>query len=83
MMQIVIDINENLYTRLFDNGGVDALGMLTACAAIRKGIVLPKGHGKLKDVDKIISDGISKGFCDWYDEIKMADTIIEADRSEE
>ncbi len=48
--------------------------------AVNKGTVLPKGHGKLKDTDKIINDGRSKGFCDWYDEIKYADTIIEADK---
>ena len=36
-MQIVIDIDENLYTRLFDNGDIDAADMLKACVAIRKG----------------------------------------------
>lgn len=50
---------------------------------IKNGIPLPKGHGALKDTDKIISDGISKVFCDWYDEIKYADTIIEADKEQE
>ena len=44
--------------------------------------ILPKGHGRLKDIDIIISDGRSKGFCDWYDEMKYADTIIEADKAE-
>ena len=51
--------------------------------AFNNGKPLPKGHGALKDTDKIISDGISKGFCDWYDEIKYADTIIEADTESE
>lgn len=51
--------------------------------AIRDGTPLPKGHGRLKDIDKIISDGISKGFCDWYDEIEYAPTIIEADEATE
>lgn len=45
--------------------------------AIKNGTPLPKKHGRLKDVDKIISDGESKGFCDWYDEMKYAPTIIE------
>lgn len=40
---------------------------------------LPKGHGRLKDIDKIITDAISKGFYEWYDEMKYAPTIIEAD----
>ena len=52
-MQIVIDIDDNLYTRLFDNGDTDAVDMLKACVAIRKGILLPKGHGRIGDLDKI------------------------------
>lgn len=43
---------------------------------------LPKGHGDLIDRQALIDNGIKKGFCDWYDEIKMADTIIEADTGE-
>lgn len=49
---------------------------------IYNGTPLPKGHGRLKDIDKIINDGISKGFCDWYDEMKYAPTIIESDKGE-
>lgn len=78
-MQIVIDIDDNLYTRLFDNGGDDYDYAVDMATAIRKGTPLPKGHGDLIDRKELIENGISKGFCDWYDEIKMADTIIEAD----
>ena len=46
-MKVVIDIDENLYTRLFDNGNIDAMDMLKACVAIRKGTPLQKGHGDL------------------------------------
>ena len=55
-MQIVIDIDDNLYARLFDNGVDhydDAKNMATA---IRGGAPLPKGHGNLKDADKIIHE---------------------------
>lgn len=51
--------------------------------AVASGIVLPKGHGELKDIDQIINDGINKGFCDWYDEMEMADTIVQADKDDE
>jgi len=51
-MEIVINIDENLYTRLFDSGDIDAVDMLKACVAIRKGIPLPKGHG-VDVLDKI------------------------------
>jgi len=85
-MKLVIDIPEDVYTKLFDNGIQDnEIAVDDVCRvarAIRLGIPLPKGHGALKDTDKIISDGISKGFCDWYDEIKYAETIIEADKAE-
>ena len=43
---------------------------------------IPEGHGDLIDRQALIDNGIKKGFCDWYDEIKIADTIIEADTGE-
>ncbi len=43
-MKAVIDIDDNLYTRLFDNGKIDAADMLKACTAIRKGDVFSKGR---------------------------------------
>lgn len=52
--ELVIKIDENLYTRLFDNGDVNAVDMLKACVAIRKGTPLPKGHGKLIDVKDLL-----------------------------
>lgn len=49
-MQIVINLDENIFTRLFDNGidvnDNDAEDIYTA---IRGGIVLPEGHGDLVD----------------------------------
>lgn len=76
-MQIIIDIPNVLYERAKKP---PTLGIYEEIIA--KGIPLPKGHGRLKDIDKIISDGRSKGFCDWYDEMKYADTIIEAEGSD-
>ena len=75
-MQIVIDIPEEEYERIKAYTGP----MVWAEYLIARGTPLPKGHGRLKDIDKIINDGISKGFCEWYDEMKCAPTIIEADR---
>jgi hypothetical protein len=84
-MQIVINIPEWKYKSICK--GVEAskrcgvVGIDSAIhEAIYHGTPLPKGHGRLKDVDKIISDGISKEFCDWYDEIKCADTIVDVDK---
>ena len=50
MQKIVIDIDENLYTRLFDNGDTDREDMLNACVAIRKGIPLSKECGRIIDI---------------------------------
>jgi hypothetical protein len=63
-MQIVIDIDDNLYTRLFDNGAEYLADMRRACVAIRKGKPLPKEHGRLGDLDTLYEDvtnGIKAG----------------------
>lgn len=41
-MQIVIDIDDGLYTRLFDNGEDNLIDMQKVCAAVRKGVVILK-----------------------------------------
>lgn len=57
-MEIVIDIDENVYTRLFDNGIQDneiAIDDICEMArALRRGKSLPKGHGRLIDADALI-----------------------------
>lgn len=79
-MQIVIDIPKEKYD-LCKKWKPSERNELQE--AVANGIPLPKGHGRLKDIDKIISDGRSKGFCEWYDEMKYAPTIIEADKENE
>lgn len=84
-MQIVIDIDNNLYTRLFDNGDEYVADMRRACVAIRKGIVLPKGHGRLIDADELKKTAYSStAFTSVVDvcDIDDAPTIIEADKAE-
>ena len=89
-MQIVIDIDDNLYTRLFDNGKINVIDMRRACVAIRKGTPLPKGHGRIGDVDqmeylKALHDakfGKIK-FSEAINKIKNSiPTIVEADKAE-
>lgn len=85
-MQIVINISDSFYNKLIDmNSDNDTYSFNESAlvASIQNGTPLPKGHGRLKDIDKIIRDGISKGFCEWYDEMKYAPTIIEADKESE
>lgn len=91
-MEIIIKIDDDLYTRLFDNGKTDTADMLKACTAIRKGDVLPKGHGRLIDsnilkghIDKLpcLPDG---NFAGNHSALKalinMQPTIIEADKEQ-
>ena len=75
-MKIIIDIPEEDYAQL------DKWSVYYFREIISKGTVLPKGHGDLIDRKALINNGIQKGFCDWYDEIKYAPTIIEADKGE-
>ncbi len=80
-VEVVIKIPEENYERIKFMQEMGALNN-PYLEAIANGTPLPKRHGRLKDIDKIISDGRGKGFCDWYDEMKYADTIIEADKAE-
>lgn len=52
-MHIMTEIDDDLYTRLFDNGGNNTMDMARACIAIRKGKVVPKGH-RIADMDEAI-----------------------------
>lgn len=81
-MQVVIDIDDNLYTRLFDNGVDNYDDAVDMAKAIRRGAILPKGHGRLIDVsdltpDADYEDGIFYAVS--VGQIENAPTIIEAD----
>lgn len=80
-MQVVIDIDENLYTRLLDNGNIDAVDILKACVAIRKGTPLPEGHGDLIDRNKTKCSHCGKFGCENSDICATyhAQAIIKAD----
>ena len=77
-MKIIVDIDENVFTRLFDNGIQDneiAVDDICEMArALRMGTPLPKGHGRLIDKDHMIArlEAASKFFggenADAFDE---------------
>ena len=74
-MQIVIDIPEGAYN-LLKTSGVDWLGAEHILDAVAKGIPLPKGHGRLIDVNALPNEVQS------LYSIRNAPTIIEADKAE-
>jgi len=89
-MKILIDIDDNLYTRLFDNG-VDNYDDIAAdmAEAIRKGTPLPKGYGRLFILDeekaKKYFTKFSFSLQDWISEVDMSKAtikVIEADKTE-
>ena len=79
-MQVVIDVDDNLYTRLFDNGVNNYDDAVDMAKAIRKGIPLPKGHGRLID-----AGALTPKIHGTKSIIAMleATTIIEADKESE
>ena len=81
-IELVINISEDSYKALC-NGWMLPSDVENVVQGIKKSKVLPKGHGDLVDRRKLINDGIDKGFCDWYNEIKNAEVLIEADKEKE
>ena len=79
-MKVIIDIGENLYTRLFDNGIETSLeDRKVIDKAIRNGKPLPKGHGRLIDADAVLAEP----FGNTQRDVDIAETIIEADKESE
>ena len=78
-MHIVIDIPEKIYeaSQILDVKHEDTIQI--PLEVIANGTPLPKGHGRLIDVDEIAGDG-SWDFADRLDETP---TIIEADKESE
>lgn len=84
-MKLVIDIPEDVYTRLFDNGIQDnEIAVDDVCEmarAIRLGISLPKGHGDLIDRD-VAYDVYHNANLSWNGSglLKYIPTVIPADK---
>lgn len=81
-MQIIIEIDENVYTRLFDNGTEDCAivndDLFKIAKSIRKGTPIPK-KCRLIDANALINS-TDKEYVHKY-EIALAPTIIEANEN--
>ena len=89
-IELIVKIDANVYTRLFDNGiQDDEIVVDDVCEmarALRLGTPLPKGHGRLVDADNLLekahwneNDTLVVNERDIY----HAPTIIEADKGSE
>lgn len=87
-MKLVIDIDENVFTRLFDNStedyGIRNDDIFDMARSIRNGTPLPKGHGRLIDGDYLYKKFVANKCHDSLvlQFIKDEPTIIEADKGE-
>ena len=84
-MKLVIEISEDIYKTLKEVSNIvygfrSGKTFVHAClTAIKNGIPLPKGHGRLIDADAVLEDPIGNT----YKDIEIAETIIEADNESE
>lgn len=81
-VEVVIRIPKEVYDETLENGFLQPIygGVVAKC--IEQGTVLPKGHGRIGDLDRlynvfVINVASAKTFKDLFDN---APTIIEADK---
>ena len=92
-MKILIDISEDTYREVLRRGlSLCPANEQSLVKAIKKGIQLPKGHGRLIDADETLKKHCVDlcrekpscyEDCLIYDLFHLAPTIIEADKEEE
>jgi len=86
-IELVIKISEDSY-KATCNGWMLPTDVENVVQGIKNGTVLPKGHGKIGDLDALREEVSTWGMndyepSDFIDEIDRAETIIEADKEGE
>ena len=82
-MQIVIDIPEEIYSRILERNRIHTFDNETVCDTIKNGTPLPKGHGKLVDLDQMCEDYWDGNYMEiHFNDLDNIKTIIEADKAE-
>ena len=83
-MQVLIDISNWLYNAIMEHK--EPIYSQSLGDAVRDGVPLPKGHGKLVDADELLTSEKPRGIADdvWkeshiYKLLSNAQPIIEAD----
>ena len=82
-IEVVIKIPEEEYEMIVNS---EDCGLHTLTRAIARGTILPKGHGRIGDLDALRCENTDfdtyNDYCTMFDEIEAAETIIEADKLE-
>lgn len=90
-IEIVIKLDEDVKNRLCF-GVTYTQDIQKLCEALNNGTILPKGHGKLKDVDKLTLDVFECEEENWMwtnitksgyskEQVESLETVLEADKS--
>ena len=80
MIELVIKISEEEYERFKKNQKKEYSELMLDINIIANGISLPKGHGKLVDLDQMCEDYWDGGYMEINSEnLKNIKTIVEAD----
>lgn len=83
-IEVVIKIPQEEYETIVNS---EDCGLHTLTRAIARGTILPKGHGRIGDLDALRCENTDfdtyNDYCIMFDEIEAAETIIEADKGEE
>ena len=91
-IELVIKIPEEIRLALINNIQLSIVQQSICVSCIEQAIInstpLPKGHGRIGDLDALREEVSSWGMndyepSDFIDEIDRADTIIEADKEHE
>lgn len=82
-IEVAIKIPEEEYEMIVNS---EDCGLHTLTRAIARGTILPKGHGRIGDLDALRCENADfdtyNDYCTMFDEIEAAETIIEADKLE-
>lgn len=82
-IELVIKIPEEEYEMIVNS---EDCGLHTLTRAIANGTPLPKGHGRIGDLDALRCENADfdtyNDYCTMFDEIEAAETILDADKEE-
>ena len=81
-IELVIEIPDEIYNGLFNNEEISGGECAWLLSAIKNGTPLPKGHGRIADIDKVSEEMRATRTYDIPFALDRVKPIIEADKAE-